>query len=291
MSDPQLGGVCKKCGPLPVESFYVDRTQQRVRPYCKACEKSQRAARGWRQSKPPTVARGEEISSVPRVIAIGDVHAPFHDESWFAWMLNYIEFRRPTLVIQVGDLYDMLSFSKYPRSHNIMTPADEMEEGRAVAVDMWTDIQKRAPNARCVQLRGNHDDRLEKRLVSYLPEIESLVMPTLAALWHFPGVQTINESREEFTHNGVMYHHGHRKFGTHVTYNNQSTVNGHLHTGGVKFLQTLDGTIWELNAGCGIDVKAPVFSYGAQKRLHGATLGLGEIDEYGPRFIPYSERR
>ena len=45
-------------------------------------------------------------------------------------------------------------------------------------------------------------------------------------------------------------------------------------------------TLWELNVGLLSDVGAGPMEYGPTKRKHW-TLGLGIIDEFGPRFIPY----
>ena len=160
-----------------------------------------------------------------------------------------------------------------------------------IAEEFWREAKKAAPNARCIQKCGNHDDRPKKRLAEQLPELLDWVKPGMDAIFKFDGVETQNDAREEFEHNGVLYHHGHSTFGKHYLYNNKCTVNGHLHRGAVEYKQTAEGMIWELNAGCGIDANAPVFTYHSQKRMHGITLGLGYVDKYGPRFMPYEERR
>lgn len=235
----------------------------------------------------PIPGEGLPREGLTTVVALPDIHFPFHSERWFRLALELVGDLKPGLVIQLGDLYDLLSFSKYPRSFNVTTPADEINEARALAESMWATIRHRAPDAKCVQLRGNHDDRANKRVAESLPAIESLVQPVLSALFAFDGVLTVDDTREEFEFEGVLYHHGHRRFGQHVSWNLQSTVNGHLHTGGVVFKQTERQTIWELNAGFGGDKDAPCFTYNAQKRAQPTTLGVGIVDRLGPRFCPF----
>ncbi len=279
---------CKKCGPQPATNFYTDKNSKSgYRSYCKPC--GLRSTLEWKLKNRAAKEKRKRLGGP--IVAIGDIHFPWHHEGWLAWVLDIIKETQPSLVVQVGDLYDLFAFSKYPRSHNVMLPSEELAEARACAEDMWSEIRNVNPQAELIQLKGNHDDRIEKRMIEHLPEMESLLMPTLQALWAFDGVKTINDSREEVERQGVLFHHGHKKFGTHFTFNNMSTVNGHTHTGGVVLKQTADGVIWELNAGCGIDVRAPVFGYTAQKRMSSVTLGLGFIDQYGPRFMTYQERR
>lgn len=137
-------------------------------------------------------------------------------------------------------------------------------------------------------MRGNHDDRASKRVSEALPELEHLVTPAIAALFQFDGVLTVQDSRMEYEHEGVLYMHGYLGgTGRHLAHNLRSTVHGHTHKGNVTYRHTGEGTVWELDAGFLGDIDAPVFTYSAQKRMHGTTLGCGWIDQYGPRFIPF----
>jgi predicted phosphodiesterase len=229
------------------------------------------------------------------VLVIGDVHAPFEDEK----ALNQvIDERAPgkDLVIQVGDLTDLYNYSKYTRNPNLITPKQEVEQARAHAEKAWARIRKRNRKAKCVLLRGNHDARVDKRVSENLPELGALVGSTIRDFFTFDGVETIHDPTEEFivTVNGerVAFMHGHRsKLGDHASYNRISTVCGHSHTGGVVFFRDRRRTFWELNAGWFGKESHPVFAYGAQKQIRKWTMGYGEIDHRGPRFVPISRRR
>lgn len=221
------------------------------------------------------------------VVAFGDTHFPFHHREALWRAVDIAEKTKPDVVVQLGDLYDSFSFSKYPRSHNVITPDNEFEEGRHHALAFWKAVRQACPDAQCFQLRGNHDDRPLKRVVESMPAGESFVVQGLRELYAFDGVTTLDDSAEELEVDGVLYQHGRfSQIGQHLAWNQQSTVCGHLHRGGLVFRARADAIHFELNAGWLGDRKAPVFSYHAQKRMHGTTLGLGVVDPLGARFIP-----
>lgn len=188
----------------------------------------------------------------------------------------------------MGDLYDQFSFSKFAKTHDLMTPKEEILEGRAGAENMWAHIKKIAPNAERIQLRGNHDVRIQKRVLEVLPEIEFLITPSVEELFKFKGVQTVIDTRAEFEIDGVIYTHGHyMKNGDHAKYYNKPVVHGHRHRGEAWFHDMDFGMLWELDCGYCSDQSQVPMRYTATKTTHW-TLGVGEIDRWGPRFIPYS---
>jgi hypothetical protein len=223
------------------------------------------------------------------VIAIGDLHFPFHHRRCLRWILDLIEQRQPDAVVQMGDLFDMYAFSKYPRSLNVMTPKEELYQGRALAEEMWREIQRRAPKAECHQLHDdNHGARPVKRAAEFFASAEHIISNAVLELHKFPGVRTQADPRGDLELDGVVYQHGHLKLGAHARANQKHTVIGHLHRGAVTFDQ--DGRSWELCVGWAGAVEERVFSYIAKRRAHGSTLGVGVVDGYGPRFVPFEGR-
>lgn len=197
---------------------------------------------------------------------------------------NAINKKRKFYIIQLGDLYDMYSASKYVRSYDLMTPKDEFEQGRETSSEVWRILKKRAPKANCFQLTGNHDVRIYKRLMEKTPELASLV--SFKSLFEFEGVKTIHDSTEELIIDDIVFMHGFRsKLGDHALYNRMSTVCGHSHKGGVLFFPHKDKMIFELNAGYLADSDTVPMRYSMQ-RISKNTHGFGLVDEYGPRFIP-----
>ncbi len=191
---------------------------------------------------------------------------------------------KPKVVVQLGDLYDLYSFSRFPRSLNVITPAQEIKQGRKGAEEMWKAVQQAAgKDVECWQLKGNHDARLARSIANALPEVEGMAA---LGLWNFPGVTTLSAERDELILDGIVYMHGFRKFGDHVRYNLMSTVCGHSHLGGVAFLPLKNKILFELNAGYLGNPKSTALSYTQQAKISRWSKGIGFIDEHGPRFIP-----
>lgn len=217
-----------------------------------------------------------------RILGIGDVHLPYHSQKTLDKIYRLAEKLEPTDVVQVGDLADQISFSRYPKVVK-MDPEKELELARTAAEEMWAHFK----GVNCYQLMGNHDDRIFKKAVAHVPELASLVGKSLREFYTFPGVTTIHDSRDELIIDDIVFQHGHRsKLGDHAKYNRRCTVVGHSHTGGVVFFPEREGILWELNCGFVADITSPAFGYHAQKKHHTTTLGVGWIDDLGPRFIP-----
>ena len=218
-----------------------------------------------------------------RVLALGDTHFPFHHKKALDWAYRLADKFQPTHVVQLGDLFDQFAFSRYPKVLKL-NPEKELELARTAAEKMWSHF-KGVPS---FQLMGNHDDRVFKKALSVAPELAALVGQSLRTLYSFSGVRTIHDGREELILGGVAFQHGHRsRLGDHAKYNRCSTVVGHSHTGGCVYLRDAKRVFWELNVGFLGDVASPAFGYVAQKRFHTTTLGVGLVDDLGPRFVPY----
>lgn len=221
-----------------------------------------------------------------RAVAIGDTHLPFHSQYAQKELLKFVRSEKPDLVIQIGDLYDQYAFSRYGRSLNHGTPNEELERGRAAAEKMWKDLRQAAPGARCVQLLGNHDVRLRKRVAEKLPEASGMLDDS--HLFDFDGVLTAKNDRDpvpvRICGEKVMLHHGFlSKTGDHVRYFRENVIIGHTHRPQTHYERMGSKVLWELNCGFMGDAKRHVFGYGAAP--HRWALGFGYVDENGPRVI------
>lgn len=228
-------------------------------------------------------------ANYPLTVALGDFHAPFHHVAATEFALEVIRELKPKRVVQGGDLYDMFSASKYPRSQNIYMPKDELKLARKASEKLWTDVQEASPGVECYQLLGNHDARPYKRVLETCPELEMFI--DLTPIFTFPGVKLIADPREELNLDGVFYHHGYKtKLGDNRDFMNACAVAFHTHRGGSVFRGIWGGhQIWELNAGTLGDPSSKALSYTPQKHTQ-QTLGVGVIDKYGPRFIPFQPK-
>lgn len=219
------------------------------------------------------------------ILAIGDTHLPWGHGPSLKKVIQLAELIKPKIIVQIGDLYDLYAYSRFARSHNVFTPQQETTLGRKQAEAFWKALQRAAPKASCHQLLGNHDERLVRKAMTNFPEILHLLERT--GLWQFDGVLTQTAERDELMLGDICVLHGYRQHGDHVKYNQQSTILGHTHLGGVVYHRLRGKTIWELNCGHLANEHAVPMSYTQQKRISKMTRGVGVVDEFGPRFIAF----
>lgn len=223
----------------------------------------------------------------PKIACMGDLHEPFSHANVKQMFKLFVEKFKPDYVVQLGDAMDQYSMAKFPRSHNIFTPKQEEETAHKNLVEFWDEMKKAAPEAKLVQLIGNHDVRALKRTLEVLPAMEHWIEKYFKDLYTFDGVHTVIDPREEYFIEDIAFHHGYRsQLGSHRDYMHMNFVGGHTHRGGVVFRNIKNETLWELNCGLAGDPTSKGLSYTNQK-MNDWTLGFGAIDEYGPRFISY----
>lgn len=221
-----------------------------------------------------------------KVIAIPDIHLPWADWKKIAKVYEFVKEEKPDIVIQLGDLKDRFTFSRFAKSHDIMTPKEEVQEARAGAVNFWANIHKMAPQAKKIQLTGNHESRLLRSVIEKYPEIYSIMEKAEQEMFKFAKVKTIYDARAELEIDGVVYMHGYlTNLGAHARHLLKPVVHGHSHRGGVVFFNLGGKTIWELDCGYLADPNQVPLMYGSTKTTLW-THGVGLIDKYGPRFIP-----
>jgi predicted phosphodiesterase len=221
-----------------------------------------------------------------RIVVLGDIHFPYENKKAVAKAIAYIKEVKPTHVVQIGDLYDQYFFSRYSKNVNYTSPEKELAESFKRASKMWSEIRKVSPNTVCVQLLGNHDLRLHKRIQEKLPEVESLVREKIKSLYSFPGVKTFFDSRQEVQIEDLLFHHGYlSQLGAHVKKYNKSIVVGHSHVAGVIYTKHNNKTIFEFNTGFLGDKKALPLNYGEAK-LKSWTVGIGDIYKKKGHWLP-----
>lgn len=223
----------------------------------------------------------------PKILIIGDLHFPFINQKALDWAHDLAKQIQPEYIVQLGDLYDMYSHAKFPKSAMLFTPKEEEKTARMQAERMWSRFHKDCPVAKLVQCIGNHDVRPIKRTMEVIPNIEHWIENYFKDLMTFPGVHTVLDAREEFTIEDIIFIHGYASgIGRHRDHFLNNVVVGHTHSGGVSMRQQNQKTIWELNVGYLADEFSKGLSYTPTKTTKW-TLGVGIIDEFGPRFIPY----
>lgn len=221
-----------------------------------------------------------------KIACIPDTHFPFCDDSKLEKAKAIIKNFKPQVIIQLGDLYDQWSFSKYPKNLSAVgvTPLEEAKNGRFLAENMWSDLRKQNPGAKLFQISdGNHDVRILKHLAEKSSAAAFIADEWLEKQMRFDGVQTIES---EFVIDNIMFMHGMRKAGDHGRYNQMSTVTGHTHKARIEYMSNINGPFFEMNCGWLGNKKSKVFSYGSyQKVIISTHTGIGLIEDRQPRFV------
>jgi len=214
-----------------------------------------------------------------KVFIISDTHFPFHNKEALKEVVKLIKQEKPTHIIQIGDLLDWYSFSKYSRSHNFTTPKDEVARGLKDAATFWRKIRKIAPRAKCYQVLGNHDVRLKKRITERLPELSGFYSEQ--ALYQFPGVKTLKSDRDYLKIDGVIYTHGWlSKSIDHANYFGKPVVHGHRHRPAIE----TKGTLWSMDVGYLAQKDSLPLSY-TPTRHSNWTLACGVVHNRQPKLI------
>lgn len=220
-----------------------------------------------------------------KIAVISDTHYPYEDEIKISNCISVISnVLKPDVIVQIGDLYDLISFSKYSKDPSKVSysPEHECQLGRDKAAAMWAKLRKHNPKAKLYQLAGNHDVRLARKMADKFPEAAFIAEDWTKRQMTFDGVTTVDD---EFIIDDIMFMHGMRKAGEHARYNQMNTVTGHTHKGRVEYFTNRHGTYWEMNTGWLGDKSSYPFSYRLQKVIDDTQSGFGFIEHRQPRFI------
>lgn len=213
-----------------------------------------------------------------KVFVVPDLHFPFHDKKTLEHVLRLIKFEKPDKVIQLGDLLDQYSFSKYTKSLKVEAQK-EIADGVRYATHFWENVNRAAPKAGCIQLLGNHDVRVAKRIMEKIPELECLLHK---GIYEFKGIDVAKSDRDFVVLDGVYYCHGWlSKSSDHIRYFGGSVVHGHLHKPGIS---TEGPGLWAMDAGYLADRHSLPLSY-TQSKLTKWTMACGVVEDGKPRLI------
>lgn len=217
------------------------------------------------------------------VLAIPDLHFPWAYD--IRGILAVAEEMQPDVIVQLGDIYDLFSYSRFARLHDICTPEEELGDAVSCARVLWDRLARVNPRSRKIQLRGNHDIRILKTAIERAPELYSIVSRHEGDLWKFPGVETILCDKTGVEIDDVLYVHGWlTKLGDHMRSLGKNVVHGHTHRSGVLVQQLAGKQLFELDCGYWADGKAVPLRYGPGPHINWVR-SLGWVDKHGPRLI------
>jgi hypothetical protein len=144
----------------------------------------------------------------------GNTLIPLHDESCLALYLKIAKHFRPPVVVLTGDALDLPAISKY------LTPPD-LKFLVQPSIDrlgaFLQELRATLPDSRLVYLAGNHEERVDTSLKTFLPELLGLARagetePVLGVPYLLRckelGVEYVSPYGAHIYINGVRFHHG-----------------------------------------------------------------------------------
>lgn len=214
------------------------------------------------------------------VLAIPDIHAPFHHRDAFKFLEAVKKKFKPDTVINMGDLEDWHSISMHDHDVNGMSAGDELKALRKAIKPLF----KLFPKMKICT--SNHGSLPFRRAFKFglpselLKSYRDILEAPQGWVW-----------ADQWEVDGVIYEHGDPFSGQLAALkaaeqNMQSTVIGHVHTfAGIQYSANSRHLIFGFNTGCLIDKDAYAFAY-ARKIKRKPILGCGVIINGVPTFIP-----
>lgn len=214
------------------------------------------------------MGKGKEI-----VLAISDLHAPYHHPEALAFLKYLKKEFKPTKIVCLGDEVDAHGLSVHPKVPELYSAGHEYE----AAIEFMGQLYTLFPEVSvCL---SNHTSRPWRVAQAaglpsvYLKAYRDIMQAPAGWLW-----------KDRWEIDDVIYEHGEMcGSGRNAAYtaamqNRKSTVIGHVHSfGGVTYSANHDNQIFAANAGCLIDPTSLAFAYGNKYR-NKCTLGSVIID-------------
>jgi hypothetical protein len=215
-----------------------------------------------------------------RVLVLPDLQIPYEHPDALQFCTEVHEAIDATEVLNIGDEVDQMAMSRFDPDPDADSAGVELTKAIA-QLQGWYDT---FPDVKVCH--SNHTQRVYKQaFVSGIAE--AYIRPVNEWIgapdgWRWEDVWEID---------GVRYEHGDAQGGMYAARNlalknRVSTVIGHHHShGGVAYIANHTTTIFGMNVGCLVDVKARAFRY-AKLMPFKPTLGCGVVLHGVPYFIP-----
>lgn len=211
------------------------------------------------------------ISEPLTVLALSDLHFPYHHPDSFRFMKALRDEFTPDLVVCLGDEVDNAALSFHEKNPDMPSAKDEYES----ALECLGELYKIFPEV--LVCNSNHTSRFYR--VAHAAGLPSRIMKSYSELLQAPPGWSWHD---RIIVNDVLYIHGDPACGAGatkklMTENRMSVCHGHVHAwGGVQYSASPFQQIFGLNAGCLVDLEALAFKYGAKYNNKG-TLGCGLV--------------
>lgn len=110
-------------------------------------------------------------NKLQKILLIPDTHVPYHNKKAFQLVMKVGKYWKPDTVIIGGDFIDNYSVSSHNRDPNRSLKLDVEVNETIKHLKLVKDLKAK----KNVFIAGNHEDRLERYLMSTAPELNNLI--------------------------------------------------------------------------------------------------------------------
>jgi len=221
------------------------------------------------------------MSKYKRVLAISDLHLPYHrNPDAFRFLKEIKKIHKPDFVVSIGDLLDQHALSFHDSNADLYSAGHELKKAKEYVKELESIFPE------LIEIDSNHSSMIFRRAVKHgLPRAclkdYGEFLETKKWKWVDDLVITLpNKQRCLFTH-------GRSADVLKVSQTNgMNCVQGHYHT---KFLieywANPDDLFWGMQVGCMIDQKSLAFEYAKNFKTR-FIMGCGMIIDSQPKLMP-----
>lgn len=218
------------------------------------------------------------------ILVLPDIHLPWPDWEGLEMARKWKEKHKPDLVIQLGDLFDQKTWSRWPSDPDDLSPSQEWD----AAVDCVKEIHRMFPKMDI--LRGNHDLRYmaraaESKLPKKMIKVVQEMFPYKGWNWHLdPRKKLIVDSPR----GKILFVHGDEDGGTPLQKAVRVGMNvcqGHTHRMSIQASEVMGKFVWGFEVGHLMNTASKAADYAARSSNAHAS-GFGVIKHGCPYFIP-----
>ena len=106
-----------------------------------------------------------------RVFFFPDIHFPFEDKLFLAYLMAKCSEMNPTTIVIIGDLLDCYSISNFDKDPG---RKETLNDERNAALKWLSELRAAHPQAEIIFIEGNHEERIARNIKRYLPGLHDL---------------------------------------------------------------------------------------------------------------------
>lgn len=221
------------------------------------------------------------MSANSRILAISDLHVPYHHPDTFRFLAALKQKYRPTRIVFLGDEVDHHGMSFHDSDPDLWSAGHEIEN----AIEYMRELYAMFPRADLID--SNHGSMAYRKALHhgiprrYIRTYREVLQAPATWNWHLDLQLTTPDKRRIFFHHGLS-----KDVMRVVARKGMCVVQGHYHTEfRIGYVASTPLTLWGMAVGCSIDDTCLAFAYN-KTNLETPILGHGLILEGAPKLAP-----